>query len=138
MHVYFFFFAKGCTFISTRNREEKKIQEKIVIFRFPKQIKQIHIPKIFHSQNIHLNLIFHYSKREHTWQHHMLSHFPIFLSKKSTEEKAGKSRILKPYICISTFDSTLRFSPKPLYKRKRNKVQLLEEPHVPHVDHLFL
>lgn len=45
---------QGCTFISTRNKEEKKIQEKIVIFRFPKQIKQIHIPKIFHSQNIHL------------------------------------------------------------------------------------
>lgn len=45
---------------------------------------------------------------------------PNLFIKKETKEKAGKSRILKPYICISTFDSTLRFSPKPLDKRKRN------------------
>lgn len=100
-------------------------------FRFPKQIIHIHIPNIFQSQNIHLNLIFHYTKREHTWQHHMLSHFPIFLSKKNNKRKGGEkqnSKTVYVHIYIRQYSQFLsktfikkRFSPTPLDKRKRNK-----------------
>lgn len=80
---------------------------------------------------MHLNLIFHYTKREHTWQHHMLSHFPIFLSKKNNKRKGGEkqnSKTVYVHIYIRQYSQFLsktfikkRFSPTPLDKRKRNK-----------------
>lgn len=74
-------------------------------FPFTKHTPQPHIP--LHKKRTYMAASFAFS-------------LPNLFIKKPTKEKAGKSRILKPYICISTFDSTLRFSPKPLDKRKRN------------------